>query len=356
MLLTHLRKVLRRSPASYPLSEGVTNLPSMAIRDLRTLEFSERIADPLLVVDVQRRSFGADKDCTILTLGNATGRIESAPFWGAEQAAVAGVAAGDVGQVIGEVGEYRGKRQLKITSFRVLPRDSVDYAGLVPSIGEVEPFWKRLDQWREDIDGPRLKAVLALFFDDPDFRQQFEQCPASPMGHHAQLGGLLKHVWEVAHIGRSIAASSGADRDLVVAGALLHDIGKLESYRWNGVFGYTDRGRLHGHVVLGSLMLDRRLRESPEPVCTDTEEMILQHLILSHHGRTELGAAVPPMTLEAEVLHYADNASAKSASMADALEDSDNFTGDELVSSRGIWQLDKRRAWRGNSDWGIPGP
>ena len=169
------------------------------------------------------------------------------------------------------------------------------------------------------------------------------------------MGGLLKHVWEVAHIGRSIAASSGADRDLVVAGALLHDIGKVESYRWNGVFGYTDRGRLHGHVVLGALMLDRRLREAPEPVCTDTEEMILQHLILSHHGRPELGAAVPPMTLEAEVLHYADNASAKSASMADALLDGENFTGDDLVSTRSIWQLDKRRAWRGQSDWGASG-
>ena len=74
--------------------------------------------------------------------------------------------------------------------------------------------------------------------------------------------------------------------------------------------------------------------------------------ILSHHGQPEFGAAVPPMTLEAEVLHYADNSSAKSASMADALEDDENFSGDELVSSRGIWQLDRRRAWRGKSDWG----
>ena len=186
-------------------------------------------------------------------------------------------------------------------------------------------------------------------------RSQFEKCPASPAGHHAQLGGLLKHVWEVAHIGRAIAASSGADRDVVVAGALLHDIGKIETYRWDGVFGYTDRGRLHGHVVLGSLMLDRRLREAPEPVCTEVEEMTLQHMILSHHGQLEFGAAVPPMTLEAEVLHYADNSSAKSASMSDALQDDENFTGDELMSSRSIWQLDRRRAWRGRSDWGGTG-
>ena len=74
--------------------------------------------------------------------------------------------------------------------------------------------------------------------------------------------------------------------------------------------------------------------------------------MLSHHGKLEFGAAVPPMTLEAEVLHYADNASAKTASMADALADPANFEGDELVSARTLWQLDRRRAYRGRSDWG----
>jgi 3'-5' exoribonuclease len=86
--------------------------------------------------------------------------------------------------------------------------------------------------------------------------------------------------------------------------------------------------------------------------CTETELAILHHLILSHHGRLEFGAAVPPMTLEAEVLHYADNASAKTASMADALSDPANFEGDALVSARTVWQLDRRRAYRGKSDWG----
>lgn len=321
-------------------------------RDLRLVALNDRIADPLLVLEIQRRSYGADKDCTILVLGNASGRIETAPFWGPEQQTVAGITAGDVAQVIGDVGEYRGKRQLRITSFRVLPRESVDYAGLLPSIGNVEPFWKRLEQWRQEMTAPRLQRVVGLFFDDPDFRRQFEQCPASPSGHHAQLGGLLKHVIEVAHIGRAIAAACGADRDLVLAGALLHDIGKLETYRWDGTFGYTSRGRLLGHVVIGALMLDRRLSECDDLACTEDEATCLQHLILSHHGQLEFGAAVKPMTLEAEILHYADNASAKATSMADALADPENFTGDDPFSSRGIWQIDKRRAYRGASDWG----
>ena len=331
-------------------------LPPMSPRDLKTVGLAERLADPFLVLEVQRRNFGADKDCTIIVLGNATGRIESAPFWGTDQQLVAGAASGDVAQVIGEVGEFRGKRQLRITSFRVLPRETVDYAGLMPSVGDVEPFWRTLDQWRADITGPRLRAVLALCFDDPGFRRAFEQCPASPSGHHAELGGLLRHVVEVAHIGRAIAKTERrADVDVVVAGALLHDIGKLETYRWDGAFGYTDRGRLHGHVVLGSLMLDRRLRSAPAPACSELEETILQHMILSHHGTLEFGAAVPPMTLEAEILHHADNASAKAASMSEALGNAEHFSGDEPMSTKGVGQLDRRRAWRGSSDWGRSG-
>jgi 3'-5' exoribonuclease len=138
----------------------------------------------------------------------------------------------------------------------------------------------------------------------------------------------------------------------VLAGALLHDIGKLDAYSWEGVFEHTDLGSLLGHVTLGILMLDRRVGEEDEPPCTDFELTLLHHLVASHHGKLEFGAAVCPMTLEAEVLHYADNASAKSASMAEAIADGDNFLSASLVSARTIWQLDRRRAFRGASDWG----
>jgi Predicted HD-superfamily hydrolase len=100
------------------------------------------------------------------------------------------------------------------------------------------------------------------------------------------------------------------------------------------------------------LMVDRRLQAEPFPPCTEGERLLLQHLVASHHGRQEFGAPMPPMTLEAEILHFADNASAKSASMAAALCQADNFDGEELVSSRGLWELDRRRAYRGRSDWG----
>lgn len=321
------------------------------LTDLKRAALGDRLQDPLLVLEVEQKSFG-DKDCTVLTLGNASGRIPSAPFWGADQVQVAGIARNDVVQVIGEVGEFRGKRQLRVTSIRPLPRETIDWRRLVPSIGDPQPYWERLDRWRREITRPRLRATLDLFFEDADFRTRFEQCPGSTVGHHAELGGLLRHVWEVAAIGRQVAKICRADVDLVVAGALLHDIGKLESYRWEGAFETTDCGALLGHVALGLVMLDRRVRSEAASPCTDHELMLLEHLIASHHGKLEYGAAAPPMTLEAEVLHYADNASAKTASMQDALGDAENFQGDSPLSARRLWTLDNRRAYRGASDWG----
>lgn len=321
--------------------------------DLRRLAVGARVHAPLLVAEVERRSYG-ENACTVLTLANATGRLASAPFWNAEQETVAEIGRGDVVEVVGEVGVFRDKRQLKVATLRALPRRSVEWRSLLPSVGDVQRCWAPLDRWRGEIRRPRLRDVLALFFDDPAFRARFESCPASLSGHHARLGGLLQHTWEVAAIGRATAALYDADVDLVLAGALLHDIGKLEAYRWEGCFEITDPGALLGHPALGALMLERRIAGAHPPACTADERTILLHLILSHHGKLEFGAAVTPMTLEAEILHHADDTSAKATNMADALGDPDNFLRDARLSARSLWQLDRRRAWRGESDWGDP--
>lgn len=311
----------------------------------------DRVQDPLLVREVAQRGYQGGT-MTVLTLGNHTGVIETAPFFDTDQAKLAGVARGVVAQVIGEVTTYRDRRQLAVSSLRVLPTGTVPWGELLPSVGEVGRYWKVLDGWRGEIRGPRLAAVLDLFYGDAEFRARYEACPASPVGHHAELGGLLKHTAEVAAIARGIARTTAADADLVLAGVLLHDIGKLEAYRWDGPFSATDRGHLYGHVVLGSLMLERAVRGADPMPCTEEELDLLQHLILSHHGRQEYGAPVAPMTLEAEILHHADLASARTAAMQGALADDALFEGEALVTARTIWQLDRRRAFRGASDWG----
>lgn len=317
--------------------------------DLPSLPIGQRVQDQFLVLDVERRTSGEGSPFTVLTLGNGTGTIDTDPFWLDRESLVAGIQRGHVAQVIGEVETYRDRRQLKVSSLRVVPKETVDVRALLPSVGAVERYWETLDGWRAEISKPRLRAVVDLFYEDPDFRRDYEQCPASIRGHHARLGGLLKHTTEVAAIARTIARTSGGDAQLVLAGVLLHDIGKLESYRWDGYFEYTPVGRLIGHVTLGALMLDRRLLETPPP-CTATERDILIHLVLSHHGRLEFGSPVLPQTLEAEIIHWADNASAKTASVAQVLADPASFP-EGPVSSR-QWQLEGRRLVRVESDWG----
>ena len=190
--------------------------------DLARLAAGHRMEVPLLVTEVDRRD-SARGGFTILTLGNRHGRLPTAPFWPEDQPRIAGIERGAVAQVVGEIGLYNGKRQLKVSSIRLLPRGAVDWRWLLPSVADVTPYWDRLDRWRSAVRGSRLRGTLELCYADPDFRRRFEQCPASTSGHHAELGGLLRHTCEVATIGRAIARACHADPQLVLAGALLHE-------------------------------------------------------------------------------------------------------------------------------------
>jgi 3'-5' exoribonuclease len=310
----------------------------------------------MLVHQVERRSYAEGRTAVVLTLGAGAGRIASAPLWGERQAWAEGLVPGTIVRAAGRIGAYRGTRQLELSELSVAPAGAVSLRALVPATDSTAADWAALDQWRCALRAPRLRRVLAAFFDDSAFRTAFEDCPASTVGHHAQLGGLLRHTVEVAQIGRAAALASGADPELVFAGAMLHDIGKLEAYQWHtGVFELTAPGALLGHVALGMLMLSRRLAAQAPPPCSGTEALLLQHLIASHHGALEFGAPVRPMTLEAEVLHHADQASARTTSMADALAAQEHFAPGELLSSRSLWQVDHRRVYRGRSSWGRNG-
>lgn len=314
------------------------------VADLTRLAPGDRMREPLLVHAIERRAAG-EQSFTVVEFRNRTGILPSAPFWGEERDRLGGLRRGDIVLVTGEVTTYRDRRQLRVLSLKPLPTEGVDWRVFLPSV-PAEPCWRLLDHWRSRMGADRLRPVLDLFFEDAGFRREFEECPASLAGHHACLGGLLHHTREVAAIGMAIAETCGADRDLVLAGALLHDIGKLQSYRWRGGFTMTDQGALLGHVVLGALELDARIRQATPAPCTSQQRDLLLHLVLSHHGKLEFGSPVLPMTLESEILHHADDASARSNSMAQALDDPENFLPGESVSHRPIWQLDRRRVYR----------
>jgi 3'-5' exoribonuclease len=326
---------------------------------LPQLAVGAAVSAELLILERVERTTSAGDPFWVLTLGNASGSIQTAPIWKDNASWVDGVEKGRVVQVIGTVELYAktGTRQLKVTApVRVLPTGTERIDEFLPRVEfATERLWDALDKLRAGITTPRLASAVNLFFADDAFRARFERTPGAVRGHHAKLGGLLLHVCEVASIGQQMAKTMRkANVDLVVAGALLHDIGKVEAYTVDAKgLGYDPRNHLIGHVVLGCLMFSERVaaaRTSGSMTLSDPQLVELQHMILSHHGSLEFGSPVQPMTVEAELLHWADEASAKADSFTEALSDAELFSLGDEISARKAWQLD-RRIWRRPFRW-----
>ena len=318
--------------------------------NLTQLSIGERVQHELLVVERVEKTQGNGDPFVLLTLGNASGSIGVAPIWSNQREWADGANRGRVVQAIGQVGLYQktGKRQIHLTGpLRVLPTEQVDLHAFLPRIaGGTTRLWDWIDRRRGEIATPTLRRVVDLFYADDNFRLQLEQTPGSVNGHHAKLGGLLLHLYEVTSIAKTTARTMNANVDLVVAGALLHDLGKVEAYEIEGGgFANTPRGLLLGHVVLGCLMLERRLAAEGHALCSEGQLLDLQHMILSHHGALEFGSPVQPMTTEAEILHWADEASAKANDMIESLEDSEAFTSGGEFSDKRPWRVG-RKIWR----------
>lgn len=320
--------------------------------NIATLGPNDRVQHELMVRAREDKTTRNGDPFAVLTLGNATGQITT-NVWKEQLPLIEGVKAGAIAQVIGAVEVYQGKRQLKLTApLRVLAQGAANLDDFLPRISaDTTELWNTIDGWRAEMKSRRLRAAIDLFFADDAFRAQFERTPGAPRGHHAQVGGLLQHVVEVANIARDSARAMGGDVDLITAGALLHDIGKVETYAVSAAgFENTQAGHLLQHMVLGSLMLDRRLRTLPAGTLTEAQELELHHFIQSHHGLPEFGAAVRPMTLEAELLHHADMASANANNFIEETANPELFPSGEEFSTKRSWRLD-RKIWRRTAGW-----
>jgi 3'-5' exoribonuclease len=281
--------------------------------DLASLEIGDRVQHELMVRSREDKVTKNGDPFAVLQLGNSSGQI-SANVWKEQLPFIEGVRAGCVVQVIGVVDTYQGRRQLKISApLRVIAPAAVNIDEFLPRVNvDVVKLWETVDKWRREMKSQKLRLAVDLFFADDAFRAQFERAPGAAQGHHAQIGGLLLHVVEVGAIARASAKAMRGDVDLVTAGALLHDIGKVETFTITAAgFDFTQGGILLQHMVLGSLLLDRRLRTLPEGTLTEAQELELQHFIQAH-----------PMTLEAELLHLADQTSMSGSNFTSAVENS----------------------------------
>jgi len=216
-------------------------------------------------------------------------------------------AEGDVVKIQGQVEEYRDRRQITVERLRLAQPGEYALEDFLPSTErEVGAMWRMLERAIEELKNPHLQALCRAVFGDEEFLDHFRRAPAARRVHHAYLGGLLEHVAELLVMARPLCRLyPDIDRDLLTAGILLHDIGKVRELTHEREFTYSDAGRLVGHVLLSDEMLMAHLA----PLDDFPEELALRlrHMVLSHHGRYEWGSPRRPKTLEACALHYLDN-------------------------------------------------
>ena len=173
------------------------------------------------------------------------------------------------------------------------------------------------------IKDKQLQAIVSEFLNDADIMKKFIIAPAAMGMHHAWIGGLLEHTVSLLELALLVCPRyPDIDQDLVLAGLFLHDIAKTVELSYTAGFDYTDTGRLIGHVVQGAMWVDQKAqlasKKLNEPIRKDLL-MVLEHILLSHHGEPEFGAAVVPKTPEAILVNLLDNLDAKTQMAIDAV-------------------------------------
>ncbi len=241
-----------------------------------------------------------------LVLGDRSGTI-AARAWDDAESIASQFGVGDVITVGGRVDEYRGTPQLVIDYARVCEKKDYDRGDFL-AVSKHDPaeLLEMVGQFIAMVKSPHLHSLLESFFSDPDFVEAFSNAPGAKSLHHSHIGGLIEHTVGVVRILQTVAdCHPELDRDLLIAGGLLHDIGKLRELHVDVGIDYTDTGRLVGHIVHTDRMVNAIIARADDfpPELADR----LCHVLLSHHGQKEYGAPIVPMTAEACALHYADN-------------------------------------------------
>jgi 3'-5' exoribonuclease len=286
----------------------------MVRRNIQQLSDGESVDEVYLVADKQMRTNRNGNPYLQLELRDRTGSI-SARLWNASEALFRQFDTGDLLRVRGRVQLYQGSLQLILSHIAPAEDEKCDLSQFVPhSEQDISKLLERL-RGLLTFKNHHLQALTECFLMDERFVEGFCRAPAGIKNHHAYIGGLLEHVVQMLEVAERICPLyPELDRDLLVAGIFLHDIGKTRELRYQKTFGYSDEGQLVGHITLGIEMLDEKLAQVPDltgEAFPRELSLRLKHMILSHHGAYEFGSPRLPMTPEAIALHLLDNLDSK---------------------------------------------
>lgn len=296
---------------------------------LKEAEANHNFTTSLLVRSKEIREKKTGEPYLSLWLSDRTAEIE-AKMWDNVAEVMDTFERDDFVKVKGLIQIYHNRPQLTIHKMRRLQDSEVDFADYFPaSTRDPEEMWRELEGYTSGIADPHLRALVKAVLDDPDIALRYRKAPAAKQIHHAWLGGLLEHVLSLCRLSRSAAQHYKVDLDLLLVGAVLHDVGKLYELSYDRSFGYTAEGQLLGHMVIGLRIVSDKLRDLPDfPPRLRT---LVEHMIVSHHGKYEFGSPKLPQFPEALLFHYLDDMDSKMECMR-ALVDQDRqvegcFTG-----------------------------
>ncbi len=313
------------------------------ITDLAGFEEGKLFESFFLVLAKQQRTTKTNKPYLNLIFGDKTGQLEGRVWEPGDPRIAKEFDCGDMVKVRGSASRFDDRLQLKVDQLRKAAPGEVDRMDLMPSTNfDVESLWQTLMSSVDSFTNPDLKRLLTTMLSDPDLAAAYRAAPAAKQLHHAWLGGLLEHVVSLITLADRVAPHYAMlDRDLLLTGVILHDIGKVTELSWEIGFEYTIAGMLLGHIQMGVAMTEKTIDSLPD--FPERLKTLVLHMILSHHGKLEFGSPKLPMIPEALVLNFLDDLDAKMQAVAGEFEKSarEGKGPDELTNK--VWALDQRQ-------------
>ena len=300
----------------------------MSRRYVRDLSNGDHVDEVFLVAEKHLRANRNGNLYLQVELRDKTGSVSSL-MWNVSETLFDSFDLNDFIRVSGKSQLYQGVMQLILTELQVVDSHLVDLSDFLPHTDQdIDLMLRRIRDLLQGMNNPHLGALVEAFFIDETLVHKLSAAPAGMKHHHAYVGGLLEHVCHLMELVSRVAPLyPDVDGDLLLVGAFLHDIGKIDELKYDKAFGYSDEGQLVGHLIIGIEYLDRKVEQAKkltgEPF---PQELLLRlkHMILSHHGSYEFGSPKLPMTLEAVALNLLDNLDAKLAGFLDQMRDNRN--------------------------------
>jgi 3'-5' exoribonuclease len=313
------------------------------IADLAAFEEGKPFDGFFLVLARQHRTTKTNKPYLNLILGDKTGQLEGRVWEPGDPRIAKDFDRGDVVKARGSASRFDDRLQMKIDQLRKAAPGEVEKSDLLPSTTlDVAVLWRQLTGFVQSLANPDLKLLLSTILADPAIAGAYREAPAAKQLHHAWLGGLLEHVVSLLTLADRVAPHYPLlDRDLLLTGVLLHDIGKIRELSWGIGFEYTLEGVLLGHIQIGAALAERAMDSLPNfPPKLKT---LVLHMILSHHGKLEFGSPKLPMIPEALVLNFLDDLDAKMQAVQGEFDRSirEGKGPGELTGK--VWALDNRQ-------------